>query len=235
MRHLLLLLYRPQALARWRKTHARTRAAPPLLALNSLSDLLASIPNPNAAATSSARSSSKVRQLKTELLQACSSIGGGGRTNKERDTIESLINELAPLPPTTATASSPKLQKCWKVLWTTEKAINFFLENGLSTEITQTITAEGKLENVIPFVRGEGGASFEVARTVSALDRAGVRTNFAFTSAVLDLGRKWGTYRLPPVGSGWFDTLYLDVELRIDRNSRNDILSCTAADAAAAL
>ena len=52
-----------------------------------------------------------------------------------------------------------------------------------------------------------------------------IRTQFKFNSAKLDLG-KWGTYNFPPIGNGWFDTLYLDEELRIDLNSRNDILIC---------
>jgi len=42
----------------------------------------------------------------------------------------------------------------------------------------------------------------------------------------LDLVR-FGKYSFPPVGSGWFDTIYLDEELRCDVNSRNDILICT--------
>lgn len=52
------------------------------------------------------------------------------------------------------------------------------------------------------------------------------RTNFKFTSAKLDLD-KWGKFDFPPVGEGWFDTVYLDEDLRIDTNSRDDILICT--------
>ena len=57
---------------------------------------------------------------------------------------------------------------------------------------------------------------------------SGIRTYFEFTSATLDLD-KWGTYTVPPLGKGWFDTLYLDEELRVDLNSRDDILICTPA------
>mmetsp|Transcript_8515 Transcript_8515/g.12130 ORF Transcript_8515/g.12130 Transcript_8515/m.12130 type:complete len:89 (+) Transcript_8515:420-686(+) len=56
-----------------------------------------------------------------------------------------------------------------------------------------------------------------------------VRTNFKFDSATLDLGQ-WGSYTVPPVGEGWFDTIYLDEDLRIDFNSRDDILICTPAN-----
>lgn len=90
------------------------------------------------------------------------------------------------------------------------------------------------LENWIPFVKGGG---FGVVGTISVDDNAVgsgsaeegdnniIRTQFKFNSAKLDLG-KWGTYNFPPIGNGWFDTVYLDEELRIDLNSRDDILIC---------
>ncbi len=106
-------------------------------------------------------------------------------------------------------------------MWTTEKEINFFNDLGISNgNITQTI--EGSvLENFIPFQRG-GGLGVRGALTIGGT----LRTNFEFVTATLDLG-SFGTYSLPPVGKGWFDTIYLDDELRIDTNSRNDILICT--------
>lgn len=89
------------------------------------------------------------------------------------------------------------------------------------------------LENWIPFVRGGGfgvTGSINPAAVIDNNDDGGntnssLRTEFKFQSAKLDLG-KWGTYNFPPVGEGWFDTVYLDEELRIDLNSRNDILIC---------
>lgn len=54
-----------------------------------------------------------------------------------------------------------------------------------------------------------------------------LRTQFKFLNAKLDIG-KWGVYNFPPVGEGWFDTIYLDEDLRIDTNSRDDILICRA-------
>jgi hypothetical protein len=106
-------------------------------------------------------------------------------------------------------------------IWTTEKEINFFLDGGWATEVSQTIHGS-QLENMIPFTRG---GSLGVAGTLAVADAAGMRTAFQFDSATLDLGR-WGKYTLPPVGAGWFDTLYLDGELRVDINSRDDILIC---------
>ncbi|GAX21672.1 hypothetical protein FisN_29Hh111 [Fistulifera solaris] len=156
--------------------------------------------------------------LKQQLLQLC-------RQKPERATIESYVDQLAPLSPVQATAASPLLQKKWKLQYTTEKEINLFIDQGWSPpgSIYQIIDGN-RLENCIPFVNG---GSLGVQGTLSIPDRAGQRTNFVFSEATLDLGR-WGSYRIPPVGQGWFDTLYLDRDLRIDINSRNDLLICTA-------
>jgi len=109
-------------------------------------------------------------------------------------------------------------------IWTTEKEINFFLENGLSDSISQTINGS-VLKNSIPF---KNGGEFGVSGTLSIPDPEGVRTEFEFKAATLDLG--WFKFNLPPVGKGWFDTIYLDEELRVDINSRDDILICIPAD-----
>ena len=108
-------------------------------------------------------------------------------------------------------------------VWTTEKEINFFVERGWSDEITQTLEG-AELKNFIPFKRGGG---LGVTGSIEADESNPLRTQFKFTTATLDLA-KFGSYNLPPVGQGWFDTVYLDDELRVDLNSRNDILVTTA-------
>lgn len=107
-------------------------------------------------------------------------------------------------------------------VWTTEKEINFFSDFNISADISQTITSDGVLTNMIPFQKG---GSFGVVGKVEADENIPQRTNFVFESAKLDLGKF--QFTLPPVGQGWFETLYLDEELRVDLNSRNDILICT--------
>ena len=64
--------------------------------------------------------------------------------------------------------------------------------------------------------------------SLSIPDASGQRTAFEFDTATLDLA-KWGSYNFPPVGEGWFDTIYLDDSLRVDTNSRDDILICAPA------
>lgn len=103
--------------------------------------------------------------------------------------------------------------------WTSEKEINFFLQSGISKRITQTLS-NGCLENYIPFVKGGGfGVSGSIRPALSdfksddyeehKLLLLSCRTQFQFTNAKLDLG-KWGIYNFPPLGKGWFDTIYLD-------------------------
>ena len=157
--------------------------------------------------------------LKQTLLEACQSTPAS-----QRDKIEAIMEQLKAYNPTTATASSPLLQKKWRMEWTTEKEINFFLDWKISNEIGQTIDADLNLNNNIEFVRGGG---FYVQGKLTIPDPQGVRTNFEFETATLDLGPRWGQYQFPPVGAGWFDTIYLDETLRVDVNSRDDILICT--------
>ena len=105
-------------------------------------------------------------------------------------------------------------------VWTTEKEINVFSDWNISGDITQTVTANS-LENYIPFQKG-GGLS--VAGALNADEDISERTNFEFTSATIDFA--WFKFSAPPIGKGWFDTVYLDEELRVDLNSRDDILIC---------
>ena len=149
-----------------------------------------------------------VKELKLRLMEACG----------DRGAVDDIIDQLALLNPTEGTAMSPLLQRRWKLVWTTEKEINFFLDKELADQIFQTIDGT-RLENLIPFRKG---GSFGVAGKL--VPSEGLRTEFTFESATLDL--QWLRIPLPPVGSGWFDTVFLDDELRIDRNSRNDILIC---------
>lgn len=156
------------------------------------------------------------KELKDRLQQECE--------KNDRQKIEEIIAELQQLTPTPNSASSMLLQRKWLLAWTTEKEINLFIDWNLSGDIYQTIDGS-VLENNIPFLKG---GYLGVKGDLSA-EADGIRTNFVFTEATLDLGR-WGSFKIPPVGKGWFDTVYLDEELRVDTNSRNDILICRPTD-----
>eukprot|EP00565_Helicotheca_tamesis_P000773 CAMPEP_0185734670 /NCGR_PEP_ID=MMETSP1171-20130828/23166_1 /TAXON_ID=374046 /ORGANISM="Helicotheca tamensis, Strain CCMP826" /LENGTH=217 /DNA_ID=CAMNT_0028404731 /DNA_START=77 /DNA_END=730 /DNA_ORIENTATION=+ len=190
----------------------------------SIIDSFKSIFNDKTTQNAAATDTNKRAVLKEKIFAACQSKNED-ESNK-REKIEALIEEISPLSPVVGTARSPLLQKEWLLVWTTEKEINFFLDWNIGGQISQSINND-QLGNMIEFKKGGGlGVTGELSFPDEDDDELGIRTNFKFTTASLDLGR-WGKYDLPPVGEGWFDTVYLDEELRIDTNSRDDILICT--------
>jgi hypothetical protein len=189
-------------------------------------DSIASIFQNNSGNNNKINLGQKRSQLKNDLLELCSS----GKPNEiDRKEVEIIMEELAQIRPFDNTASSPSLQKEWILKWTTEKEINIFSEWNISGEVTQTIQNGDELISIIPFKKG-GGLTVEGLLSVDESDdddgdsssSSGIRTNFEFSSATLDLN--FVKLTLPPIGKGWFDTIYLDEELRVDVNSRNDIL-----------
>jgi PAP_fibrillin len=169
----------------------------------------------------SASLSRQREQCKDDLLVECAAADKDG-LEQRREAIDAAIAALAKVSPIADTASSRALQQTWHLVWTTEKEINLFLDKGWSTDISQTIR-DGILTNCIPFVQDRG--SFDVVGRLYRLDSdTPVRTRFEFQSATLRI--KALSVPLPPVGKGWFDTVYLDDTFRVDVNSRNDILIC---------
>jgi autotransporter-associated beta strand protein len=79
----------------------------------------------------------------------------------------------------------------------------------------------GTLSNVIEF---DGGA-LTVGSTIAPDTALGSRFNFAFERCTV----RWRglTVPLPPVGKGWGELLYLDDELRIQKDVRGDIVIAT--------
>ena len=69
------------------------------------------------------------------------------------------------------------------------------------------------------------GAELRVGSTIAPDEVDGTRFNFAFSSCALT----WRGVRLPlpPVGRGWGELLYLDEDLRIQRDVRGDMLVAT--------
>lgn len=112
----------------------------------------------------------------------------------------------------------------WQLIFTTEKEVNFFKTSwpfadvrGITQGIDPYTTC--KLENLISF---EGGGEFAVTGTVSPCDSESEydRVEFEFDNAV---ARGWGReLKLPPVGSGWFDTMFCDSQYRLSRDNRGD-------------
>lgn len=168
----------------------------------------------------------KRKEALLALLTSTSSESGRTSVVKRSSDIDTAIDALAEVSPVSnAVEIAKKLEKTWSLIWTTEKEINFFIEQGWSTNITQQILNDDTtLINTIPFVNDNG--SFGVrGRIFRQEEDPFIRTQFVFETAILRW--KWlPDIQFPPVGQGWFDTVYLDDDFRVDRNSRNDILVC---------
>ena len=166
---------------------------------------------------------------KQQLLDLCASSNYGA-VPIDRDRLDGLIDELTTINPTPRPAESPKFSGNWKLLWTTESELLFAVEKGLFAAgpcvgVEQTIdVANGRLENLVLF---DNDSRLFVGSTIEpdAADASGVRFTFAFSSCSL----RWRGFDvpLPPVGKGWGDLLYLDDDLRVQRDVRGDLLIAT--------
>jgi L-ascorbate metabolism protein UlaG (beta-lactamase superfamily) len=166
---------------------------------------------------------SKAQQLKRDLLKKVAPLRcGAAMTKAEEAEVLAIVEELKPLNPTPATSASPLINGRWDLLWTTEKEQLFFVEKGLFgsgfVAAKQDIdVASGRLQNLIEFEKGD---YFKVSSSLSS--EPPVRCNFVFGSCVCKRGPL--EVPLPPVGKGWFDTVYLDDTLRIAEDIRGDTL-----------
>mmetsp|Transcript_6988 Transcript_6988/g.12828 ORF Transcript_6988/g.12828 Transcript_6988/m.12828 type:complete len:216 (-) Transcript_6988:2871-3518(-) len=157
---------------------------------------------------------------------ASSSDRGENLTSSSRSQVEDICNAVeSENRSRDSSVGGKELSKTWKLLFTTEKETLFITSNakkyfGLETEVSQIIDLEsGKLQNLIAF---DNGAAFVVDSSIE-LEESSCRSNFSFVSAkfILPSGSVIG---LPPFGRGWFDTLYVDGQYRLARDSRGDIL-----------
>ncbi|KAK8916964.1 hypothetical protein KSP39_PZI022925 [Platanthera zijinensis] len=200
-------------------------------------------PAVGAAPASQSVSSSEFLRAKADLLRLISDQERGLRTQTDpskRGEIIGAIDELAAHGEGTNT-TGPSLSCTWRMLWTTEKEQLFIIKNagffGTQTgDVLQVIDVEkGLLNNVITFP--PSGVFFVRSSIEPAPPQ---RINFryliasqhlcfqyrneclGFTSAVL----RWGTWEipLPPFGRGWFESVYMDGEIRVAKDIRGDYL-----------
>ncbi|KAF8412427.1 hypothetical protein HHK36_000391 [Tetracentron sinense] len=162
---------------------------------------------------------------KNDLLGLISDEERGIKTEgnpSKRSKIIKAIDAMTVLGKDSITTGST-LSATWRMLWTTEKEQLFIIKNaylfGTQTgDVLQVIDVENcVLNNVITF---PPSGVFFVRSNIDVVSPQ--RVNFRFTSAVLR-GKNW-EFPLPPFGQGWFESVYLDDEIRVVMDIRGDYL-----------
>ncbi|KAL5798882.1 hypothetical protein ACOSQ2_003702 [Xanthoceras sorbifolium] len=163
---------------------------------------------------------------KQDLLSLIADQDRGLKTQKDptkRSSIIEAIDALAVMGRDTVTTTADSLSATWRLLWTTEKEQLFIIEKaylfGTQTgDVLQVIDVDKRvLNNVITFP--PDGVFFVRSDIEIASSQ---RVNFRFTSAVLR-AKNW-EIPLPPFGQGWFESVYLDNDIRIAKDIRGDYL-----------
>ncbi|KAL8150155.1 hypothetical protein V2J09_019963 [Rumex salicifolius] len=174
---------------------------------------------------SSPRSSLSSSTTKSNLLTLIADQDRGLKSQqnpKIRSEIIQAIEDLAILGKDSVTTGA-SLSGTWRMIWTTEKEQLFIVQNaGLfgtkAGDVLQVIDVDSlTLNNVITFP--PSGVFFVRSGIEIASNQ---RVNFRFTSAVLR-GKDW-EIPLPPFGQGWFESVYLDDDIRVAKDIRGDYL-----------
>lgn len=163
-------------------------------------------------------SSSAIRDL---LSIAEQSNQGQNLSQEMREEVDRIASSLE----ANRAVQKSELSKTWRLRFTTEKE-TLFITGPIArffkrdTEVRQIIDLEqgGRLQNLITF---DNGAAFVVNSSLG-LESSG-RCTFKFNEAKLCLPSR-SDFSLPPYGQGWFDTLYLDEQFRLAKDSRGDVL-----------
>lgn len=172
----------------------------------------------------------KRRMLKERIrVAAAGSSLGADSSASQRKEMEALMDQLGELNPTPRPAASRLLEGVWDVVWTTEAELLYLTRNGLpglpprgaSQAIRRTGGANSplELENEVAF---DGGALTVLSTCEPSSE--GRRVDFRFVKCLAKAGAL--ELLLPPVGSGWFEVLYIDDELRLCRDVRGDLQVC---------
>ncbi|KAI4356703.1 hypothetical protein L6164_000703 [Bauhinia variegata] len=165
------------------------------------------------------------QSAKEDLLSLISDQDRGLKTQndpRKRASIIKAIDVLAVLGAGSVTTGD-SLSGTWRLLWTTEKEQLFIIEKAYlfgtqAGDVLQVIDVQKRtLNNVITFP--PDGVFFVRSNIEIASPQ---RMNFRFTSAVLR-GKNW-EIPLPPFGQGWFETVYLDDDIRVVKDIRKDYL-----------
>eukprot|EP00898_Chlorokybus_atmophyticus_P002346 jgi/Chlat1/3111/Chrsp21S00244 len=157
----------------------------------------------------------KAKEAKDELRKAVEGTERGVLTQNDRDgrrdAIVQCVEALEELGKGSETTGADSLSATWRLLWTTEKETLFLLQRA---GLFGTNAGESYQAKFPP------SGAFVVDATIEVSGPQ--RITFKFDKARLKTDKL--NWALPPFGKGWFDTVYLDNDLRIARDIRGDIL-----------
>jgi len=173
----------------------------------------------------------KREALKAEMFslvkQSSPPGNSGGKFDNPADGdrfLEIFNSELPALNPTPNAAQSPLFSGEWECIWTSEKEINFLVSSGLFGESWKRTYQKidipnNTLENFLDY---DNGGGLSVGSYIQPQIDRGNRFNIKFQEAIL----RWKgfTLNLPPVGSGWGELLYLDEDIRLQKDIRGDLI-----------
>lgn len=117
-----------------------------------------------------------------------------------------------------------KLPGKWELKFTTEKEVNFFRTSWPFASVSDIIQDLDlyNMETVDNSINFQGGGQFAVTGNARAIDGNSEydRVGFEFTSSAITAWDR--TFQVPPVGAGYFDTMYVDDKYRLSQDSRGD-------------
>ncbi|THF94522.1 hypothetical protein TEA_016454 [Camellia sinensis var. sinensis] len=180
---------------------------------------------------------------KQNLLDLISDQDRGLKTQTDPSKLSEIIKVIDSMAVlgTDKVTTGPSLSATWRLLWTTEKEQLFIIKNAFlfgtrAGDVLQVIDVEkGVLNNVITFpphgvffvrstieIASPQRVNFRILKLGWCIN-IDCNVGFArFTSAVLR-GESW-ELPLPPFGQGWFESVYLDDEIRVVKDIRGDYL-----------
>ncbi|KAJ9558041.1 hypothetical protein OSB04_012655 [Centaurea solstitialis] len=173
----------------------------------------------------SSLASQSLSSAKSRLLDLISDQNRGLATQSDSRKLSQITDAIDAIAVTNRDqiTTDAALSGTWRLLWTTEKEQLFIIKNAgffgtKAGDVLQVIDVEKRsLNNVITFP--PDGVFFVRSDMEIASSQ---RVDFRFTSAVLR-GKDW-EFPLPPFGQGWFDSVYLDDDIRVAKDIRGDYL-----------
>lgn len=164
------------------------------------------------------------RPRSDSLLPELENLIAASESGLDKSYEESIKNVMVEISKSRKGDQRELLSGRWELIFTTEKEVNFFKTSWPFAKVSiirqkLDLTEECTVNNIIAF---EGGAEFAVTGSTNIVDGEEEydRVGFEFTSACALV---WGKeIPLPPLGTGWFDTMFCDGNLRLSRDSRGD-------------